>query len=402
VRSVFGFLAAAVLLTGCQERLTAPADCPALCPGGTAQVLDEIVEAIPLADSSFRGYVQPQTAPALLVSNGLRGYEQRGIMRFPTRVDSIALRDTLRSYVIDSVAFGFSVVALDTNLSGVQVQLYRLPRLIDSTTTYAQLDPSFVPENLITSIPIPADLNTGSIRTVVQGADLAKVAIPPADSGVLALGLRLEAPVTSGVRLGAEASGTGGVFVTYATLNIPDTGSARIRELPLTATFNSSLAAIDEPVDSTLLQVGGEPAARALLRFDLPPRIRDSASIVRATLELTPVAPIIGLQTDPVRLLARSVLSDIGAKSPLESRLFAADTIEAGTASTINVEVVRLVQQIWVADTTLPNALMLSLAPEHEGGSFSRPVFYSTRAADPAVRPRLRVSYLLAFPFENP
>jgi hypothetical protein len=45
---------------------------------------------------------------------------------------------------------------------------------------------------------------------------------------------------------------------------------------------------------------------------------------------------------------------------------------------------------------------MLSLAtPALEGGSFSRPVFYSTRA-DPAVRPRLRLSYLLAFPFENP
>lgn len=399
---VLRFLAAAVLLAGCQERLTAPADCPALCPGGSTQVIDEVVEAIPLADSSFHGYVQPQAAPALLVSNGLRGYEQRGVLRFPARVDSIAVRDTLRSYVIDSVAFGFSVLALDTNLTGVQVQLYRLPRVIDSTTTYAQLEPSFVPGNLITSIPIPADLNTGAIRTVLQGPDLAKVAIPPADSGVLAIGLRLDAPVFSGVRLGAAASGTGGVFVTYATLNIPDTGSARLRSIPLTATFNSSLPAIDEPVDSTLLAVGGEPATRALLRFDLPPRIRDSTSIVRATVELTPVAPIIGLPTDPVRLVARSVLADIGAKSPLESRLFATDTIEAGTAGTINVEVVRLVQQIWVADTTLPNALMLSLAPEHEGGSFSRPVFHSTRAADPAVRPRLRLSYLLAFPFENP
>jgi hypothetical protein len=237
---------------------------------------------------------------------------------------------------------------------------------------------------------------------VIQGADLAKVAIPPTDSGVLAIGLRLDAPVISGVRLGAAGSGTGGVFVTYVTLNIPDTGSARVRSIPLTATFNSSLPAIDEPVDSTLLVVGGEPAARALLRFDLPSRIRDSTSIVRATLELTPVAPIIGLPTDPVRLWARSVISDVGAKSPVESRLIAEDTVEAGTSGTINLEVARLVQQIWVADSTLPTALMLSLAtPALEGGSFSRPVFYSTRA-DPAVRPRLRLSYLLAFPFENP
>jgi hypothetical protein len=46
---------------------------------------------------------------------------------------------------------------------------------------------------------------------------------------------------------------------------------------------------------------------------------------------------------------------------------------------------------------------MVSMAiPSLEGASFSRPVFYSTRAADPAVRPRLRISYMRSFPFENP
>ena len=45
-------------------------------------------------------------------------------------------------------------------------------------------------------------------------------------------------------------------------------------------------------------------------------------------------------------------------------------------------------------------ALVLSLTPELEAASFSRPVFYSTRAVDPAVRPRLRISYVPSFPFE--
>ena len=159
---------------------------------------------------------------------------------------------------------------------------------------------------------------------------------------------------------------------------------------------------MDEPVDTTLLTVGGEPAARTLLRFNLPARIRDSADIVRATLELTPVVPISGLPTDPARLRARTVLSDLGAKSPLESRIFAPDTLQPGTSGLVEVEVVRLVQLGWIANPLLPTAFMLSLAPELEGACFSRPVFYSTRAADPAVRPRLRISYQLAFPFENP
>jgi hypothetical protein len=219
---------------------------------------------------------------------------------------------------------------------------------------------------------------------------------------VLSVGIRVDAATVTGVRLGAASGGNGGVFLTYATLDIPDTGTARLRSFPLTATFNASLSAVPEAVDSTLLVVGGSPASRALIRFDLPPRIRDSASVVRATLELTPVTPISGLPTDPARLRARAVLSDLGAKSPVESRFgVAADTVEAGTSGTVGIEVVRLMQQLWLGSSR-PAALVLSLASDLEASSFSRPVFYSTRAADPAVRPRLRISYLLSFPFENP
>jgi len=397
-----GVLAAAVLL-GCQEDLTSPAACPAMCPGGNPQIIDEILSPITNSDSSFQGYVQSPAAAALLVSNGLLGYEDRAVMRFPSRPDSVSVRDTLRSYVIDSVAFGFNVVARDTNATGLQLLVYRLPRTIDSSTTYALADPSFVPENLITAIPIADSLKGGAVRTVLRGTDLAKVAIQPADSGVLALGIRLDAPVFTGVRLGATAGGNGGVFSTYVTLDVPDTGSAKQRSFPLVATFNSTLAAVTEPDDSTVLELGGIPAARSLLRFVVPARIRDSATIVRATLELTPVAPIPGLPSDPVRLLARAIRSDVGPKSPVESRFgVGLDTVEAGTASTVEMEVVRLVQQVWLADSTAPTGIMLSLIPELEAGSFSRPLFYSTRAIDPALRPRLRISYLLSFPFENP
>jgi hypothetical protein len=391
-----------MVLGGCQEKLTSPADCPALCPGGEAQVFDEVLSPIVGADSSFRGYVQPHNAAALLVSNGLRGFEERAILRFPERAESVSVRDTLRAYTIDSVAFGLNLVARDTLLTGLQVQLYRLPIALDTTTTYAQVDPAFVPENLVASIAVPDSVNAGTIRAVLQGPDLARVTIPPEDNGVLGLGVRIDAPAATGVRLGATSSGTGAVFITYVTLDVPDTGTAKLRTFTLTNAFNSSLAAVQQPDDSTLLAVGGEPSSRALLRFDLPPRIRDSATVVRATLELTPVTPISGLPTDPVRIRARAVLADLGAKSPVESQLAGADTVEAGAGGTVDIEVVRLMQRLWLGTSTRPTALILSLAPELEAASFSQPIFYSTRAADPAVRPRLRVSYLRSFPFENP
>jgi hypothetical protein len=400
-------LLAALGSVGCQEKLTAPADCPALCPGGSSEVFDEVISPIAGADSSFRGYVQTASAAGLLASNGLGGFETRAIMRFSRRSDTVTVRDTARTYTIDSVAFGLNLLARDTTLPGLRILLYRVPASIDTTTTYAGVDPAFVPGNLIRTIDVPDTLKRGAIRTAFSGADLNSVLIPPADSGVLALGIRIDAPSTTGIRLGSSASGTGGVFFTYATLSVPDTGTAKLRTFTLAATFNSFVTPPQPVPDTTFLVVGGEPSSRALLRFELPPHIRDSATIIRATLELTPVAPISGLATDPARLQARAVLADLGAKSPVSttagrSGLFPppVDTVEAG-ATTVNLEAVRLVEG-WLTPTTRPSTLMLSFAPDLEAASFSRPVFYSTRAADPAVRPRLRISYLRAFPFENP
>jgi hypothetical protein len=391
-----------LLLSGCQEKLTAPGDCPALCPGGIPQVFDEVLSPIIGSDSSFRGYVQPTTAAALLVSNGLQGQQQRAIMRFPPRSDSVSVRDTLRAYVIDSVAFTLTVLARDTTLGGLQLDLFRLPRTLDTTTTFEQIDPAFVPENLVAQIPVPDSLKAGAVRAVLQGPDLARVAIAPSDSGVLALGVRVNSPAVTGVRLGSLGAAAG-LFVTYATLDVPDTGTAKLRSFPLATAFSSYVPAIQSPDDSTLLAVGGEPSARVLMRFELPARLRDSATIVRATLELTPVAPINGLPTDPLRLQARAVLADLGAKSPVNSAVgrVPADTIESGSSGPVSLEAVRVVEQ-WKGVSGQPAALVLSVAPDLEAATFARPVFYSTRAADPAVRPRLRISYLLSFPFENP
>jgi hypothetical protein len=392
---------------GCQEKLTAPADCPALCPGGSSEVFDEVISPISGADSSFRGYVQPYFASSLLVSNGLDGFERRAIMRFSRRPDNVTVRDTVRTYTIDSVAFGFNLIARDTTLPGLRLLLYRVSPSVDTTTSYAAIDPAFVPGNLIRTIVVPDTVRRGAIRTVFTGADLNSLVIPAADTGVLALGVRIDSPDTTGIRLGSSGSATGGVFVTYATLDVPDTGSARLRAFTLASTFNSYLTPPQPEPDTTFLAVGGEPSSRAILRFALPPHIRDSASIVRATLELTPVAPLTGLPTDPARIQAQAVVADVGAKSPVSSAAgrVPVDTVDPG-ATSVNLEAVRLVE-LWLGNTTRPSSLVLAFAPEsfapdREGASFSRPVFYSTRAADPAVRPRLRISYLRRFPFENP
>jgi hypothetical protein len=392
-------LLAALALVGCQEKLTSPADCPTLCPGGRPEVFEEVFTATIGADSSYSGYVQRHQARSLLVSNGLEGFEERALVRFPPRADSIIVRDTLRGYTIDSVALSFVVAARDTNVNGLELWVYRVAPGFDSLTTFAAVAPAFVPESLIAAIPIADSVNAGLVRTVFQGADLSRVQIAPGDSGRLAVGVRLAAPAFTGVRLGSLAAGTGAVFTTYATLDVPDTGAARLRTIALGTAFNTYVSEVSEVSDTTLLAVGGAPSSRSLLRFSLPSRILDSATIVRATLELTSTAPITGLQSDTVLLQARSVLADVGGKSPVNTSLgrVPADTLELGS-STVSIEAVRLVE-LWLG-ANRPSALVLALNPE--GGSFTKPVFYSTRAVDPVLRPRLRLSYMRSFAFETP
>lgn len=387
-------LAAALLLGGCQERLTSPGECPALCPGGTSPVFETIIGATPGLDSSFAGYVARGAGSALLVSSGLPVSEDRTLVRFSPRPDTRLINDTVRTYTVDSVALAFTLVARDTAVKGLRLYLYRLPPEVDSTAGFAEVEARLVDANLVDSIVVPDSVVRGLVRTVRPG-DL----LIPEEAGTLRLGVRLAAAGPTGVRLAASGA-SGPSFTSFATANIADTAAQHI-SFPQTATLHTFVS-LGEPVPPPeTLPVGGAPSSRALIRFELPPRIRDSATIVRATLELTPSYPFFVLPGDSTLIVARGIVSDLGAKSPVVSdpaRLGVTVLPAAAQGDAVSIDAVRLVQ-LWQGATPRPSALLLSLSPE--AASFSRPAFESTRSAPP-LAPRLRISYQLAFPFENP
>lgn len=401
MRRWLGGLLALAAAAACQERLTAPADCPELCPGGEAPVFDLVLSPLPASDSSFSPYLVAGAGNSLLVSNGLPAAEARAVYRFSPRQDSIVVRDTARAYTIDSVSLSFTLNARDTLLDGLRLLIYRVPASVDSGVTFSDLTGFVVDSNLVDTLPVPDTLNAGRVQTVLSGAELDRVALPAEDAGVLALGVAISAPEATGVRLGSTGGGTTAAFTTFVTVDVPDTATAvRKQSILRSALFNTFVVETPEEPDPQVLTVGGSPSSRALLRFDLPEGIEDSATIVRATLELIPVEPILGLRTDPAVLTARAVLADLGAKSPVseDPSFVVSDTISPGTADTVRLEVTRLVQ-LWQFSSERPEAIFLSLFPE--AASFMRPVFGSTRT--PAVgAPRLRVTYQLPFPFENP
>ncbi|MBA3259881.1 MAG: hypothetical protein H0T68_10525 [Gemmatimonadales bacterium] len=396
-----GFLLLAAVMLGCQEDLTAPADCPELCPSGNAEVFDVILNPLPGSDSSYFPYVGPGAGPALLVSNGLPAAEARTVFRFVSRPDSIEVRDTLRAYTVDSVLLSVVLLARDTLTDGLKVFLYRLPPTVDDGISFAEVDPLLVEANIIDSILVPDSLNSGRLQTVLQAEELAKVALPLGTGGTLAVGVAIGAAQPTGIRLGSAVSGSGPNFLTYTTVDVPDTTTAiRKQQILRTPGFNTFLTATTVELDSTALTVGGAPSSRALLRFDLPEDIEDSATIVRATLELIPTEPILGLPTDPSTLAARAVLADLGAKSPVteDTTFIAIDTLSPGTMDTVRLDVTRVVR-LWQADSERPEAVFLSLLPE--AATFMRAEFGSTRTPQIGA-PRLRVTYLRPFPFENP
>jgi len=155
------------------------------------------------------------------------------------------------------------------------------------------------------------------------------------------------------------------------------------------------------PLDSlaldTALTVGGVPAARSLLRVAMPAFLHDSFDVVRATVILVPVAGFPGAPNDSLLILARPILADLGAKSPISTTTVGRVVVQPNSTDTVRIELTDLVRS-WALDTTQTTAFFLGQAPE--AASWTEIRFYSSRAS--ALRPALHVTYVKRFPFGEP
>src|SRR5690606_28697202 len=391
------FLLAAVLaVAACQEKLTAPGDCPALCPGGDLELRDTVLtpdsaNTYPLVG----GYVERGIGQSILVSNGLPADDARGVIRFVPRADTVLVDGEWLPYTIDSISLFIGVAGRDTLAPGLELLVYRLPvELADSTSSFADIQALLVDANVIHTIAVPDTLESGVIETVYSGAELAAFDIPAADSGALGIALALNAPTTTGIRIGGIAGGTlVPRFVTHVTVDVEDEDDEN-QTISRAGAFTSWVSAVDRVIDFSRLEIGGAPSTRGLIVFPFAGQLRDSAGIVRATLELTPAQTIIGLANDPAVLQVRAILANFGAKSPPIST----SNVQGGTAvlrapidTVISVDVTSIVRA-WQAADSIPTALLLDLQPE--AATFTHLTFESTSSP---MQPRLRVTYSLPF-----
>jgi len=417
-RRRLALVGAVLLVAACVERLTAPGHCPGdFCPSGQITVVDTLLTSNISRDSSYRGYVLAYQS-ALMLAAHLPGATDTLDGRPIFRINGFGARfristvDTSTGAILgaDSARLQLYVLRRDTATHNLQLQLYRLPITIDTSTTFGSLAAPFT-DSLVRTVNVDTLLAQPGRKDTVTGdsvvvdtvnhrlvlslkLDTAAARYVGTDSGSVAYGIRIAADTLASIAFGKGTFGP--VLQWYLRVDSLGTPVARAPGVLGAALASFVFAPSPAPIDSTLA-VGGVPSARSLLRVTFPKVIRDSSQIIRATLFLVPAVPARGAPADSLVIEARTVFADFGGKSPIDLRLGDTTVIHIGSTDTVQIEVTNLLQ-LWAADSTHPTVLVLR--PENEAQFLGEIRFYPSVAA--AFRPTLQVTFVRRFPFGVP
>lgn len=419
------------VLAACTEESTAPGVCPQFCPGGSIQVRDSVLAVIE-RDSAFAGYVARYQSGAMAAAE-LPGISSRPFFVFPaipTRLQPIGTDTTTVPLVVDSSRVRVAIVRREKQATNLQIKLYLLPATVDSTSDYASLATYFSGAALdsvnvsdLAARPAIGDTQTvriwgDTIRTDSAGhilqitkpdstylisfsLDTVRVPFSVPDSGQFGIGVRVAADSFASFSLGANESGNNGPLIRwFYHYTVPDSAMTVKNDSVLRSPkFDSFVFDPPTPPLDSNLAIGSGPSERSLLRFAIPAFLRDSFDVVRATLNLVPVAPFPGAPSDSFRVEARPIIADFGGKSTISaaSSLSSDVVVHPGATDTVRLEITDLVR-LWAQDTTSPKGLFLMQNPE--ATSFTELRFYSSRA--PALQPSLHLTYVKRFPFGKP
>ena len=430
-RLALGFL---LVAAACTEEATAPGDCPNFCPGGQIVVQDSIFTTIIERDSAFHGYVQGYQAQAMTAAD-LPGVQSRALFVLNSMITRVAPKagdTTTVPIFVDSSRLRLTMVRRNRATTNLWLKLYAIPTTTDSTNSFASLDPYFAAAPIdsvsvsdLLSRPLITDtatlriwgdtIQTDSAGHVLMTADSARILtlffdfdtlqapFVVADSGRLGLGMYVTADSFASATFGTtEAGSDAPSMLWYYHYTIPDTVSGtpdsvvHVSQVRVPKFDGFVFDPPTAPLDSNLA-VGGVPSARSLVRVTMPAFLRDSFDIVRATVILVPAAAAFGSPADSFTVLARPILTDLGAKSPLSGGSGGSVVMHPGSTDTVRIELTDLVRA-WATDTSIATAFVLGQQPE--ATSFTEIRFYSSRA--PAFRPALHLTYVKRFPFGEP
>jgi hypothetical protein len=407
-------LAAVLSIVACTEKLDSGNQCPLLCPQEAVALRDTTIDAI-VEDTTVTGLPPIGQEAHLMLSSHGDTLETRAIIRFDTlpqtytknsldstivNIDTAMVvapivRDTLHPIKAPVTIEVYDVdpgAAIDTTLGDTVTAniagLFTVNRLIGSKT--------FAPESLLDTLRIP--ISTDTVLDRVRNGTKLRV------------GLRARS--TTGVDLQIGSSNSSDP-VTLRIVASTDTAARPVTVSPFSSTPKDQLFLSGPLADytivlrgqttssPTLLAVGGVPSRRAYFRFDVPSRLVDSTTIVRASLLLTQLPNRRVNQRDSIYVYPAAVLSQ-GTISNVASALgflgpngqFGLDSlrIAPGDSGVRAFEIVGLVRT-WKGQTTEISPRTLGLRSGVEGERPNEIDFFSTRGPV-GVRPRLRITYV--------
>ena len=412
---VFAMLVALVTAS-CTEKLEAGKSCPLLCPEGALDLRDTTIEAVPF-DTTVSGLPSIGNEDFLLLANHGDSLETRVIVRYDTLPQSyhIGTNDSTVTHV-DS-AYIRAPIARDTSrkpTAPLTIEVYDLASpATDSIrtrvdTVAANLLPLFRADRLIGSRTFAPESLTDTLQLPISTS----VVLSRLTTGrPLRVGLRLVSSRSADIAFVSTQGSSGPSLVFRGSL---DTAATPVTVGPLSHSPNDKpflAGALSDyvivvkgslPTPTTLMSVGGVPPRRTYMRFEIPPAIVDSSTIVRATLQLHQRPTPGGVnRTDtvvvfPVALAAGPAVTNIFTAlqflaPPLSFGLGSAPLVPRDSGVK-GIEVVALVRS-WRGVATSLNPRVIVLRTGNEWLDPGEIMFFSSRAAA-GLRPRLRITYV--------
>lgn len=407
-------------LASCSEQLEGGKSCPVLCPQENLDVREAILTPVAF-DTTLAGYPLLGDDVSLLLASRGDTVDTRVVVRFdslPEKYTHPAGGDSTIARVDSARVLARLVLPALNPSSPVTIQVFD----VDTTAT------DTLPETLL---PLFRDDRKIGEQTVTLSAITdTTLRIAVSDSAVLdkitgkkrlRLGFRVGGAQSAQLRI--LSSGTASpprlafrVSTDTATaccvksplvpLSVTPAGDdvTRLNLRDYTVVARQPLATVPD----SSLAVGGLSGRRSFLRFELPPEIVDSTSIVRATLLLTQrTAPRLTAR-DSVMLqvtvpVAREVVADIERQLLLITELHLVEglpnptkrdtvTLSPAREGVHEIELGPLLRS-WRAANTPASRRAIVLRAFGEREAPGEILFYSSEAA-PALRPRLRVTYV--------
>lgn len=409
-----GFVAG---LAACDEKLDTGLACPVLCPGQAVALRDTTLYPV-VFDTSIAGFPGLGSEASFFIASLGDTLETVAIVRFdslPTYFRRNQATEDSLIYAVDSASIKLFIVKGDTVGPPTTIELYDVDLQGPDDADPLAVRAAFSPDRLLGSVTVPADSMRDTIAVPIDNARLLQKIIASQDSSPgnrLRVGIRVNAAgggATHVTMLSAENPGAN-AFLRFRPHT--DTSIAKITDVqPLSRTpenlfvrslMRDYLVVIQGPPDppADVLRVGGLPARRVYMRFDIPSRIIDSSNVVRATLVLTqrpnPGAPQAGdsVSVREFRVVAGPDLTDLARALTFVQRFRDIDSLTTVAADTgrKELEMIDLVRA-WRGTKPEKTPRVIALASIKEGELPRLVDFFSSEAAG-AVRPHLRITYL--------